>query len=1527
MANTTGLQNFQSSWQQTATWAQQKGIKYNQYYPVYQQDTQRFLQYGANGTMSQAERERAIVAASNVGKATQPTPSTAPNPSNIIGNFETDARNIFTGLTGIVAHPLHNGLVDSVKNTWDLVTGSHHLTGGTDAAKLGDLLTSTVASWLPGTMDLGNVLKADPNISNPWQYVTSKKGFDYLAEHPISSALDIAPLTKAGLWVRDPERVANLAKAAGMTPDEFAKAGPIRLTRKFILNRDTGKVGPKGQALTVGDLVNRTMGKTFIHSNPAIADSMEGYEKTLNHVTSVNQALDRDLVEATSHLTSPDQWVQFHDITERAQMPGGLDAALQGVDDPRVLAAVRAWEERNTWDIENSLSAQGGPRIITDPKTGREGIYSLGGHPQVIRTSEAAAAAERDLLEVLGNKAAPLLEKTDQAGQFVEQHTNALEQAANLARQKTVAGQVPIMLAKDVRHAGPIRSHIPGYQTVQQAFTWPTRFSKDRIAKDLVDTGAWVPRLVEKVRQGDFETALKLTRSTAARLRKWDADRMNVKDPEVDPAFLEVRNQVIQLYKSLKALIEARHQGSKLAYKSTEEWTKEKPYRDSRHETASKTLEKSQKDEITKLRNNHRLRMAELIKAYRLKRAEIIKRYAKARSDREHTITDGTTNINERYALAKRELRTRHLLARQTHQELVRTRAAQGLSESPEIAPGAAGSPEAIQAGLDTLEAARKREVADLVASLPSKAELTAKQEAERNALRLDEEQKSRAMEQAAARDRAALEKSQKDARDRLEAENIGRRKRDGELSEKFDRYIQAQNDFDRALWEKPSDNLQPLWTNLFVHHLVTDARMKDSLVYKGRTLRNEHNWDEKAVEDFHANPHLMSALTQMGLKETLDDPVFNDLDQAIIETAKREAYENIWNMMKDPKVGVPLWVHHVSSEQIENNESGSAGLRFIVGHGIPKPNVLKPRTWGLGSSKFDAMAAVNIPQRDFLRNAGLQSFVRNYLDHHIVTAEDIQKTMLDHFDEDLRGITNQDEVLDLIKSKAIGWNLTAFDPESAIGFRLPRWKEGATYIDKDLLRAVEKISQNKGVFRGTPIEKATKLFRYSILGLSPRYTAHIWVGGTFLLALHEPLFFLKIPQMLDAFRTGQVPEDWMATPTNLGTTEARMLSKSKALQMHGTQGGKDTAHYLGQEWHAVRGLDWRKANPFTWLRALADVNYDLTTTAVHMQRALAGFAAVERAEKRGYFYDQAGNKIEMTQERAIYEGMKNAQHVFGDLRRMSPFERDVARTLMPFYGWNKHILQFVMKYPADHPWRAMMLANMAEFDTANTPGGLPARYQFLFFLGTPDAQGNVTAVDVRAANPLRDVANFATAGGLISSLNPVITAGAAYIDPQIIYGGNTLYPNLTYDQFYGVKEAGPQGTILTAAQQIVPELGSIQTAMQLASQQRGMNDSQLVKSIGNQLNIPWIPQQVNLRQEAARTAIDQYQVTKTLAANAWQTGNFSAIADLGSVPDPRNADYETPVTDLQQIYETLSKAYPGIPPSETAQPLPALHL
>jgi hypothetical protein len=300
-----------------------------------------------------------------------------------------------------------------------------------------------------------------------------------------------------------------------------------------------------------------------------------------------------------------------------------------------------------------------------------------------------------------------------------------------------------------------------------------------------------------------------------------------------------------------------------------------------------------------------------------------------------------------------------------------------------------------------------------------------------------------------------------------------------------------------------------------------------------------------------------------------------------------------------------------------------------------------------------------------------------------------------------------------------------------------------------------------------------------------------------------------------------------------------------------------------------------------------------------------------------------------MTKERAMAEGMKHVQQVFGDLRSMTPLERQIAKNILPFYGWTRHILKFVLTMPADHPWRAMTLALIAYENSAEVPKGLPARLQFLFFLGSPDKQGNVSAIDTRFMDPLRDVANYASLSGWIQGLNPAIMAVPAMVDPNFVYGSTSLYPNLTYNDMYGISTAGAQGNLTTGISQFIPQLGAVQplaSALASASHTRELasNPNAFYKNIFNSLNIPFAQvQKVNVKQIAAKDAIARFQVAKQAASNAFQTGDFSSLKGYATVPNPMNADYEISPAQLEAVYNNALAEYPGQQPINVLLPPP----
>jgi hypothetical protein len=481
---------------------------------------------------------------------------------------------------------------------------------------------------------------------------------------------------------------------------------------------------------------------------------------------------------------------------------------------------------------------------------------------------------------------------------------------------------------------------------------------------------------------------------------------------------------------------------------------------------------------------------------------------------------------------------------------------------------------------------------------------------------------------------------------------------------------------------------------------------------------------------------------------------------------------------------------------------------------------------------------------------------------------------------------------------------------------------DDAVWIPKVLLDGLAEItSYQEKELRGL-IATPTRIFRTAVLGYSPRFLAHILFGGSFLVALREPASFLRLPE---AWRMLRDP-DFRAQVHTRSTQVGADAPISFAVRQFHNEAGKTMGRLWMQESMDKLGLDPSKMT--SWLQVIPQGMFKLTNTITDMQRAAVVLSATSRATRRGTFIDPvSGELVRMTPQAALHEGVEAANKVMGDLSRMTPLERNILTSVIPFYGWTKHILQYVALYPVDHPYRATYLAYLANLNSDSVSKGLYTRIQNLFFLGSPDQFGNVSAVDVRALNPLRDVANYATLGGIISMLNPVISAPFTMVDPEIVFGSNVLYPNISYNDLYGTRTAAPAGSLLTGVEQFVPEVTALDAALGLSSQYRNQlksNPNSFAKTIFGALNVPFAQvQHLNLKQIAATQEIDRYQVARQAAEQAFQTGQFGGLAGYGPVPDPLQADYNISPAQLAALYQSSLARMPGIPPSEALPPLP----
>lgn len=747
---------------------------------------------------------------------------------------------------------------------------------------------------------------------------------------------------------------------------------------------------------------------------------------------------------------------------------------------------------------------------------------------------------------------------------------------------------------------------------------------------------------------------------------------------------------------------------------------------------------------------------------------------------------------------------------------------------------------------------------------------------------------------------------------------------------------VKAQRDFEKVWWKNPPDR----WRSVLYDKMVNEIMNRVSDTHRVGQLdqRLEHyGWTEQQIAAVHSDPtklaqaimqETQAAATNIGGASILDDDDIHQIyDNAVDEVnALREQGHEV------------TYVPVVSTLDISERDPGRYGVGIAHKAIIKDLSMAKRRVMDqFMPERHDLVAAVHLATKEAIQRDITIEFVDTHLAPHAMTAGDVHDWAMRAFPDEFANLDprlrNQPDLLAEVTARRMG--LVKWDPESKVGFSFPRWQGKAVYLPAGLAKSVDKLLE-KGQFPMDGwFDKATAMFRFSVLGLSPRYTAHIVFGGTFLLALRStarmPLFLGDALRMV---RGDLDPAEIRQRATEFGTEPVKYLKAG--LETHSHASGAQMGNMLIQQDLKANKIKWQDSTAAQWAKSAGNVNYRFTNWVVRVQRALAYLDYSDRATRRGTYMSAedaeklglpAGTKLEMTAERAKYEGIQHALKAMGDLKAMTPFERSVMTRVIPFYGWTRHILQYVGTYPVDHPFRAQFLTTLANQQSDSVGKALDKRISFLFFLGSPDAQGNVSAVDVRFLDPLRDVANYATIGGIISSLNPVISAPLAMFDPQIIYGSTSIYPNVSYDSFYGIEVAGTQGSPLNAVEQVIPQVTALDAALDLSGQYRSLatkNPTQFAKTIFESLNIPFAQvQHMNLKALAAKGEVARYDVAKSAATNAFDTGDFSGLAGYASVPDPLNPDYEVTPAQLEAVYQQAAQAYPGLPPSETVVPPP----
>ena len=460
--------------------------------------------------------------------------------------------------------------------------------------------------------------------------------------------------------------------------------------------------------------------------------------------------------------------------------------------------------------------------------------------------------------------------------------------------------------------------------------------------------------------------------------------------------------------------------------------------------------------------------------------------------------------------------------------------------------------------------------------------------------------------------------------------------------------------------------------------------------------------------------------------------------------------------------------------------------------------------------------------------------------------------------------------------------------PAHAVG--LGKAAEDSFLVPKSIAKALEanvKATRGPQNFASRAYLRGTQIFRYSLLNFSPRYQAHIYFGGMALGVLREgPQILRYLPAamgmsiqdsagLLEAVEHGHLGAikpviDWLKSKAE--------SQGEHGLNPHITHELAESNPDLIKEYNYRAGgklgkmLDQAMAN-----RGLS-AGLEMANFGANMWRAAA------------YLSGKARGGVE--------EGITTALKVYADMDALTPLERTITRYAIPFYGWTRHILRYALELPMDHPLRAAILSRMVNQEWQDWPTGIPQDMMYLFQIGGIDPAGNVQAVDIRQLDPLRSVTDVFTMAGFLSSLNPLfqsVAAPALGINPETA-SPEDLYPTLTIDSFYGTKSPTRPNPLSVLAQGVggyIPEASVLDHFIGISSYTRWAkaNDPQAYKNqLYQALNVPWLPQTINMYQTVAKSELNNFSVASAAAT--------AALAD----PNPNDSTWTSLIKEFNYV-------------------------
>lgn len=493
-----------------------------------------------------------------------------------------------------------------------------------------------------------------------------------------------------------------------------------------------------------------------------------------------------------------------------------------------------------------------------------------------------------------------------------------------------------------------------------------------------------------------------------------------------------------------------------------------------------------------------------------------------------------------------------------------------------------------------------------------------------------------------------------------------------------------------------------------------------------------------------------INSLLQAKFGQFTSTATFNEIADAIAPS---------WYKMREAGID-PLFIHHVPTGKMTH-------LAMPKISEIPiTPSQLKKRIWDATPGYQDVLVGMQHQGIELLQRAGSEHLVDLIRE---ASGRTKQMLMDQYRPQVARELANMDPRVAneaTAMERIINREWTPFNPE-VHNFH---WSSAAfNKLDADSWYIPRHIADNFKMWRNPhttigakAVEPVMKMFRTSLLALSPRWHVNNTIGGGLALAVESPSSFRFLTKAIHMVRNPEL------LPEKLRFI---MRTQHSLYDEMGYRTGLSKGRWFNES--SVLG----KAK--SGLNTVVDKSYSANQFVDEVYRTMAylqGESKAIRAAKRG-------GKI-LSAEESTKAGMELANKVLQNWADMTPWERSTLRFVFPFYGWIQHITRVALRYPADHPLRVAIMGSITRAELDDLGSGLPQKFLDTFFLGNPDPNGNQKAFVVGGLNPFRDAPDYFTLAGFMAATNPMIAVAmekAGFKD-----GRTEAYPTLKYDPISG---------------------------------------------------------------------------------------------------------------------------------------------